>query len=150
MDPGLGLRPVGDVAFTGLWILLAWLVPLVLTGLSDVVGVVIGATVLAAALTTFFLSLLRLHHQMVKAKAEELELARGLYTEAYEPVRASPTLETLEQQRNLLAAADALEKRAKAIHDWPIDEGTLARVLTIATSVIAITLGRLILDPFGL
>jgi hypothetical protein len=150
MDPGLGLRPVGDVAFMGLWILLAWLVPLVLTGLSDVVGVVIGVTVLAAALTAFFLSLLRLHHQMVKVKAEELTLARGLYAEAYQPLRASPTLETLEQQRNLLAAADALEKRAKAIHDWPIDEGTLARVLTIATSVVAITLGRLILDPFGL
>jgi hypothetical protein len=36
MDPGLGLRPLGDVAFTGLWVLLAWLVPLVLTGLPDV------------------------------------------------------------------------------------------------------------------
>ena len=150
VDPGLGLRPIGDVAFTGLWILLAWLVPLVLTGLSDVVGVALGATVLVAALTTFFLSLVRLHRQMVMAKAEELELARELYAQAYEPLRTSPTLETLEQQRNLLAAADALEKRAKAIHDWPIDEGTLARVLTIATSVVAITLGRLILDPFGL
>jgi hypothetical protein len=150
MDPGLGLRPVGDVAFTGLWILLAWLVPLVLTGLSDVVGVAIGAAVLAAALMTFFLSLVRVHHQMVRVKAEELTLARALYAEAYEPVRENPTLEKLEQQRNLLAAADALEKRAKAIHDWPIDESTLARVLTIATSVVAITIGRLILDPFGL
>ena len=56
----------------------------------------------------------------------------------------------LEQQRNLLSAADALEKRAKAIHDWPIDEGTFARVITIATSVVAITIGRLLLNPFGL
>jgi hypothetical protein len=150
MDPGLGLRPVGDVAFTGLWMLLAWLVPLVLTALSDVVGVAIGVVVLAASLATFFLSLVRLHHRMVEVKAEELALARGLYAQAYEPVRENPTLETLEQQRNLLAAADALEKRAKAIHDWPIDEGTLARVLTIATSVVAISIGRLILDPFGL
>lgn len=115
------LRPAGDVAFTGLWILLAWLVPLVLTGVSDLVGVAIGAAVLASALATFFLSLARLHHQMV-----------------------------VEQQRHLLAAADTLEKRAKSIHDWPIDESTLARVLTIATSVAAITIGRLILDPFGL
>jgi hypothetical protein len=46
MDPGLGLRPLGDVAFMGLWILLASLVPLVLTGLPDVVGVVIGVAVL--------------------------------------------------------------------------------------------------------
>jgi hypothetical protein len=44
----------------------------------------------------------------------------------------------------------ALEKRAQAIHEWPIDEGILARVITIATSVIAITIGRLILDPLGL
>lgn len=150
MDPGLGLRPLGDVAFTGLWILLAWLVPLVLTGLPDVVGVALGAAVLAIALATFFLSLARLHHRMVEVKAEELALARELYAQAYEPVRENPTLETLEQQRNLLAAADALEKRAKSIHDWPIDEGTFARVLTIATSVVAITIGRLILDPFGL
>lgn len=149
-DPGLGLRPVGDVAFTGLWILLAWLVPLVLTGLSDIVGVTIGSIVLGAALATFFLSLVRLHQQMVEAKAEELALARELYAQAYQPLREDPTLETLEQQRSLLAAADALEKRAKAIHDWPIDEGTFARVLTIATSVVAITIGRLILDPFGL
>ena len=150
VDPGLGLRPLGDVAFTGLWILLAWLVPLVLTGLPDVVGFAIGVGFLALALATFFLSLVRLHHRMVEVKSEELALARSLYAQAYLPVREAPTLETLEQQRNLLSAADALEKRAKAIHDWPIDEGTLARVLTVATSVVAITIGRLILDPFGL
>jgi len=79
-----------------------------------------------------------------------LKLARDLYAQAYAPVRARPTLETLEQQRNLLSAADALEKRAKAIHDWPIDEGTFARVITIATSVVAILIGRLILGPLGL
>jgi hypothetical protein len=65
MDPGLGLLQFGDVAFMGLWILLGWLVPLVLTGLPDVVGAVIGAAVLAIALATFFFSLVRLHHRMV-------------------------------------------------------------------------------------
>jgi hypothetical protein len=150
MDPALGLGRLGEIAFTALWILLAWLVPLVLTGLSDLVGFVIGVGVLAAVLATFFLSLVRLHHRMVEAKREELAFARELYAQAYAPVRERPSLEALEQQRNLLAAADALEKRAKAIHDWPIDEGTFARVLTIATSVVAITIGRVILDPFGL
>ena len=108
MDPRLGLRPLGDVAFTALWILLAWLVPLVLTGLTDLVGFVIGVAVLAAAMTAFFLSLVRLHHRMVEVK-EELAVARELYAQAYAPVRESPTLETLEQQRRLLSAADALE-----------------------------------------
>jgi hypothetical protein len=150
VDPYLGLRPLGGVAFMGLWMLLAWLVPLLLTGLPDVVGVAVGLLVLLGGLTAFFLSLLRLHRQMVVVKASELEIARELYAEAYEPVRTAPTLEALERQHRLLGAADALEKRAQAIHEWPIDEGIFARVITIATSVVAITVARLILDPLGL
>jgi hypothetical protein len=87
---------------------------------------------------------------MVDVKWSELAIARELYAQAYAPVRAMPTLEMLERQRSLLGAADTLEKRAHAIHEWPIDEGTFARVLTITTSVIAMTVGRLILDPLGL
>ena len=150
LDPALGLRPLGDIAFMGLWMLLAWLVPVVLTGLPEVVGVLIGLGVLAAGLAAFFYSLLGLHRQLAEAKARELAIARNLYAEAYEPVRAERTLEALERQRGLLSAADALEKRAEAIHEWPIDEGTVARVLTVATSVVAITVARLILDPLGL
>ena len=150
IDPGLGLQPFGRLAFTGLWMLLVWLVPLVLTGLPDVVGVVIGLLVLTAALTTFFLSLYRLHRQMVAVKARELELARSLYAKAYAPVRTEATVEALDRQHHLLHAADGLERRAREIHDWPIDEGIVARVITIATSVAAITVARLILDPIGL
>lgn len=61
-----------------------------------------------------------------------------------------PSLETLERRQPLLSAADALEKRAQALHEWPIDEGTVVPVLTIVTSVIAMAVGRLILDPLGL
>jgi hypothetical protein len=150
VDPGLGLRPLGGVAFMGLWMLLAWLVPVLLTSLPDVVGVAIGALLLGGGLATFFLSLFRLHRQMVEVKAGELAIARALYAEAYEPVRNERSLDALDRQHRLLSAADALEKRAHAIHEWPIDEGTVARVITITTSVIAITIGRLLLDPFGL
>jgi hypothetical protein len=150
IDPGLGLQPLGRIASTGLWMLLIWLVPVLLTALPDLAGLVVGLLVLSAALATFFLSLEGLHLQMVEVKAGELATARELYSQAYEPVRVAPTLDTLEHQRNLLSATEALEKRANAIHEWPIDEGTLARVITITTSVIAMTIGRMILDPFGL
>jgi hypothetical protein len=149
-DPALGLRPLGGVAFTGLWLLFAALVPVLLTGLPDVVGVAIGLLVLFGGLAAFFLSLVGLHRQMVAAKEAELAVARDLYARAYEPVRTAPTLDALEQQKGLLGAADALETRALAIHEWPIDEGTVARVITIATSVVAMAVARLILDPFGL
>ena len=78
-----------------------------LTGLPDLVGVVIGMLVLAGALSVFFLSLFRLHRQMVDAKSRELAIARNLYAEAYEPVRSAPTLDTLDRQRALLGAAEA-------------------------------------------
>jgi hypothetical protein len=149
-DSTLGLLPLGRVAFTGLWMLLAWLVPLVLTGLPDIVGVSIGALVLAGALAAFFFSLLRLHWQMVDVKESELAIARQLYAQAYEPVRTAPSLDSLERQHRLLGAADALEKRAQAIHEWPIDEGTVAWVITITTSVIAVAIARLLLSPLGL
>jgi hypothetical protein len=150
VDPTLGLRPLGAVAFTGLWMLLAWLVPVVLTGLPDVAGVAIGLLVLGGGLATFFFSLERLHRQMVEVKASELAIARELCAQAYEPVRTAGTLEALERQHPVLAAADALETRAAAIHEWPIDEGTVARTVTIVTSVIAVIIARLILSPLGL
>jgi hypothetical protein len=150
VDPGLGLQPLGGVASSGLWMLLAWLVPILLTALPDVVGAVIGFAVLGAALATFFLSMVGLHRQMVAVKRDEVARARELYASAYEPVRASPTLDVLEQQRNLLAAAEALEERATSIHEWPFAERTPTLVVTVVTSVVAMTLGRLILDPFGL
>jgi hypothetical protein len=150
MDPILGLQPLGRIAATGLWMLLIWLVPVVLTGLPDVAGFIVGMLVLAVALATLFLSLVGLHRQMVEVKSRELSLARDLYHEAYRPVHDARSLDALEEQRSLLSAADALEKRADAIHEWPFDEGTITRVITITTSVIAITIGRLILDPLGL
>ncbi|HXV57164.1 MAG TPA: hypothetical protein VD704_04780 [Gaiellaceae bacterium] len=149
VDPGLGLRPLGAVAFLGLCLLLAWLVPVLVTGLPDVVGFAIGLAVLAGGLGAFFFSLVGLHRQMVAVKDSELQLARELYAEAYEPVRAERTLAALERQHTLLGAADALEKRARGIHDWPVAEGTWAWVIGIATSVVAIACARLILRPFG-
>jgi hypothetical protein len=150
IDPSLGLRPLGAAAFMGLWMLLVSLVPVVLTGLPDVVGFVIGLVVLAGGLGAFFFSLWGLHRQMTAVKEGQVAISRELYAEAYEPVRVERTLEALERQRGLITAAEALEKRALAIHDWPVDQATWAWVIGIATSVFALTLGRLILKPLGI
>jgi hypothetical protein len=94
--------------------------------------------------------LLRLHRQMVKVKASELAIARDLYAQAYEPLRKERALEALDRQHGLLGAADALEKRAHAIHEWPIDDRTVKGVIAIVTSVITMIVVRLIFLPFGL
>lgn len=150
IDPGLRLRPLGGVAFMALWMLVAWLLPALLTALADVAGVVLGLVALGGGILAFAVSVIVLHGQIAEVKAGELAVARDLYARAYAPVRAERTLDALERQHSLLSAADALEKRARAIHDWPIDEGMLARVLTIGTSVVAMAVARLILNPFGL
>jgi hypothetical protein len=43
-----------------------------------------------------------------------------------------------------------MARPARAIHDWPIEEGTWAWVVGIATSVVAIACARLVLSPLGL
>jgi hypothetical protein len=87
---------------------------------------------------------------MVEVKERELAMARALYAEAYKAVRVKATLDALERQRALLAGADALEKRAEAIHEWPVDQGTLAVVFGITTSMVAVVIARLVLSLAGL
>jgi hypothetical protein len=149
-DRSLGLRPVGRLAFTGFWMLLGSVGPLVLTNLSDLPGVVVGIGVLVASVGLFFLSLRRLHRQMVAVKQRELEQALDLDRHAYQPVQDEPTLEVLQRQAGLLSAAEAPEKRAERILEWPSDEAIFAQMVTIAASVAAVIISSLILNPVGL
>jgi len=149
-DRSLGLRPVGTVAFTGFWMLVGSAGPLVLTALDDIPGAVVGTAVLVAGVGLFFLSLRHLNRQMAAAKRRELDRVRDLYRQAYQPIADEPTLPVLERQAGLLSAAEALEKRAERIQEWPFDEAILARVVTIATSVTAVITAGLITKPVGL
>jgi hypothetical protein len=149
-DRSLGLRPVGKLAFTGFLMLFGVVGPVVVTAISDIPAAVVGITVLVVGVGLFFLSLRRLNRQMTAVKQRELERARDLYMQAYQQVRDNPTLEGLQQQASLLSVAEALEKRAERIQEWPFDEATFARVVTIASSVAAVIIARLILDPVGL
>jgi hypothetical protein len=63
--------------------------------------------------------------------------------------RKPRTLEALERQHSHSALLMRSRSGAHAIHEWPIDERTVVWVITIATSVIAAAIGRLILDPLG-
>ncbi|PFG39618.1 hypothetical protein ATJ97_2129 [Georgenia soli] len=149
-DRTLGLQPVGRLAFTGFWLILGSVGPVVLTGLSDLPVTLVGAGVLVAAVALFFLSLSDLHRQMVAVKERERAQATELYRQAYRDLRGAPTLDVLQQHAGLLGAAESLERRAERIQEWPFDEGTFARVVTIASSAGATILARLLLAPTGL
>lgn len=144
-DKSLGLRPAGQVAFSGFGAFVSNFAPLGLLafgGRSGVDLVIVSAFLLLGTFAIFG-SLLRMRAQMAAAKRKQVARARQLYADAYEPLRISPSLGTLERQAPLLAAAEALEKRAEAIQKWPFSDALLARAVVIATSVLVAVLTRL-------
>jgi hypothetical protein len=151
-DRSLGMRPVGRVAFAGFWSFVVNFAPLGLLALGGQSGVDLYVVAAFLLLGTFaiFGSLLRVRAQMAEAKRKQAARARQLYAEAYEPLRFSPSLEVLERQAPLLAAADALEKRADAIQTWPFGSALLAKAVVTATSVLVAVITRLAQRALGL
>jgi hypothetical protein len=151
-DRSLGLRPVGRLAFAGFWSFVANFAPLGLLALGgeSVVDLVIVSAFLLLGTFAIFGSLLRVRAQMAEAKRKQAARARQLYAEAYEPLRFSPSLEILERQAPLLAAAEALEKRADGIQTWPFSSALLARAVVTATSVLVAVITRLAQRALGL
>lgn len=149
-DPSLGVRPIGTLAATTLWIFAATLVPHLLIFIDIRINVIIGLLIFLVGVGLFFLSMTRLHRQMVAAKHRYLASARALYAEAFEPVKSSWTLPTLSEQAPLLGAAKALEERAMAIQEWPFDERTNSRIVIMISGVTGVAISRLVLRALGL
>jgi hypothetical protein len=149
-DRSLGLRPLGSVAFASFALFTAGILPMVATQWRDPRGVISNLLVFLGAVTLFFASLHRLHTQLVAAKAVALQQAHSLYVEAFRPIRARWSLGGAAEQSVRLTAAEAIERRAAAIQEWPLDEGLLTRLAAIITSVMGVILARLILSRFGL
>ncbi len=134
-DRSLGLAPVGSLAFTGFGLVFAAAIPIILSSNGAEVTVLESYAVLGVSVVFFFLSMWRLHHQMAAAKAKYLQQARGLYASAYEPLRRSATLETLQSQASVLGAAQALEERAASILTWPIGDQLMGVIIFIVAGV---------------
>ncbi len=149
-DRSLGLRPLGSVAFTGFVIFVVGVLPMGATQWHDPQGAIMHLVFFLGAVALFFASLHRLHTQLVAAKASALQKAHHLYVEAFEPIQARWSLDITVEQSARLNAAESVERRAAAIQEWPLDEGLLARLAAIVTSVVGVILARLILSRFGL
>jgi hypothetical protein len=134
-DRSLGLGPVGALAFTGFWLVFAAAIPIILSSSGSDLTVLESYAVLAVSVAVFFLSMWRLHRQMAAAKARYLHQTRDLYAAAYEPVRVSGTLETLQAQAPVLGAAQALEERAASILTWPISDQLMGIIIFVVAGV---------------
>ncbi len=148
-DRTLGLRPVGSLAFSGFWVFTLGFAPILITTATSTPTLILNLVFFMIGLGIFLLSVYRIHSQMVEAKQRHLELARQLYADAYAPIRKKPSLRTLQAQTPLLNAADALEKRASGIQEWPFGEVLAPRLAIIITSVVGTVIARFILATFG-
>lgn len=157
-DRSLGLRPFGRLAFWGSVPFALFVVPLTFLsrGRSDFI---LNFLLLLVGVSLFFLSLIGLRGQLLRAKARHLMWARGLVAHALAPVLpdanpgpapAGAAGEALRAQSAELLAATEVERRAAAIQEWPYDDGTLRTFAAIATSVAAAMVARVILSRFGL
>lgn len=149
-DCSLGLGPVGALAFSAFLIFCAAAVPFVLVSLRSRFDLTVGLTFFVAGVGAFFLSMWRLHRQLLEAKRRHLAWARSLYTEAYEPVRENVTLEAIRERAPLVSAAEAFEKRAGLIQEWPFDDRTMTRIVAISTGVVTAIISRMVLRSVGL
>lgn len=148
-DRTLGLGGLGSLASTGLGLLLAAAAPVLLVGSDEPVTLVVSLGIVALAVGTFLMAMWRLHLQMAAVKARAIVATRALYADAYAPLRATPTLETLSAQASVLGTAQALDERAHALPTWPIDEGTLRFLAVIVTGVVTSVVVRALFAAIG-
>ena len=134
-DPSLGLSQVGRVAVGAFWVYIAaWVVSL-LPSRSGGLRLILSLTVFVFGLIVFFASLWRLHRKLVRARDQQIEWARSLYAQAYEPVR-SGSVTALEDRAAALQAADGIAARAEKIQRWPFSDTRMRQMLALAGTVL--------------
>ena len=128
-DLSLGLGQVGATVFEAFLIFCALAVPFLFVSLRDGMDLTIGLAFFGAGVGAFFVSVWRLHRQMLETKQAHVSRAGRLYAQTYEPLDAQMTPATLQQCASPLSAAEGLMRRAFAIQEWPFDDRTMARIV---------------------
>ncbi|MGH7751430.1 MAG: hypothetical protein ACREN5_01325 [Gemmatimonadales bacterium] len=157
-DRSLGLRPFGRLALWAFVPFATFIVPFTFVGrrMSDII---LNFIMLLIGTALFFLSLIGLRGQLLRAKARHLAWARALVAQALSPLLndtnpgpapSGATGEALRTQSAELLAAAEVERRAAASQEWPFDEGMLRTFAAITTSVVAAMVARMVLSRLGL
>jgi hypothetical protein len=144
-ERGLGLAPLGGLAFAALLLIVGALMPFLLVTVKDPRSTTIILVYLSAAVAAFFVCQYHLHLQLMAAKRQYLAHVRSLHAEAFAPFEFERSLGALVRQANHIGAAKALEHEVSGIQEWPVGERIIARVVAIVMSVITTIVARLIL-----
>jgi len=131
LDPGLGLKALGRLAFAGFIILIAFLGPVMVATAGDLRADIFMYISVFGGVGLFFLSLSTLHAQAAAAKAERLAWARALYAGAIAPLESGADADALATRSASLLAAAEIERKVLAIPEWPIDDWIWRTIVAI-------------------
>lgn len=150
VDPSLGLRPLGQLAFKVFLTGVTVSILAVLTTATTPSQLAILVLTLLVIVATFFLSMYRLHQQLVSEKTKLRAWSRQMTAVAVAPLKREATTEGFQAHSPGVLAADTIARQVGAVQEWPVDERVLRVVATITTSVAAAVFARLLLTRIGL
>ena len=149
-DPGLGLTPVGALAFRVFLIFVAGFLPLLVVSFVNPVYLILDLVLFAPGVALFVLSLYRLHRQMIATRRRHVERARALFVQAHGPHWESGDLAGWRRDSGMLLAVAEMERRANSTSTWPFSSGSRAVILTLTIGLSVTLIGRLITFTLGL
>lgn len=134
-DRSLGMRPVGELAFTVFWLVSAAFVPIFIVRSPSVIDVLVSVSFFGGEAAILVLALWRLHRAMLRSKAICLAEGRDRYAQAYRAALDDPHGQDMARHEHALAVAEALLRGAESIHEWPLDDRMLRAAAVIGVGV---------------
>ncbi|MBA2255173.1 MAG: hypothetical protein H0W07_08675 [Chloroflexi bacterium] len=149
-DRSLGMRPVGELAFSVFWLATAAFVPIFVIRSPSMLDVALSLGFFAVAGSVLVLALWRLHTAMARSKVICVEAARTRYAKAYRAALEDTDARDVERRAHGLAVAEALLRGADSIQEWPLDERMIRVVALIGVGVTTGVTVRLLTLPLGI
>lgn len=149
-DRSLGLRPLGVLAFRTVLLYVVVFLPSTIMGSYTIYYAAVLSAMNLAVVFPFFGSLWGLRRQLLTAKARHVTWARDRYARAFRAVRDAPSPAAVRELAPELEIAEAFERRAESIQEWPFDDRILRTLAAVFSSIVTAVIVRLILIQVGL
>jgi hypothetical protein len=144
-DRSLGLKAVGQMLTTLLFLYIVILGPSLLFGTSTLIGLISILALMGLGLAAMLVAVWAMHMRMAAERAAAVGAARAQYAVAYRAARANPT----DDATRRLQATRLLLDGAESIHEWPFDDRTQRIAGLLLSGVITGVVVRLVLIALG-
>jgi hypothetical protein len=145
-DRSLGLKSVGQLLTTILFLYVVLFTPTFLLGTSTLVGLITILALFALGLTAMLFAVWAMHKRMAAERKAAIDAARAQFAEAYRAARATAS----EANARRLEITRMLLDGAESIHEWPFDDRTQRIVGLLLSGVVTGVVVRLVIFSLGI